>query len=130
MNDDEPKENEKQRTARQNRALHLYFKLVADTLNDAGLDMRVVLKPEVEIPWSQKTVKEYLWRPIQRIQLRKESTTDLTTKDIDLVFDTMNLHLGNHGVHTPFPSIEEIMARQLAEELSTRRSRVKGNGLV
>ena len=38
---------EKQRTIQQNRALHLYFQLIADRLNDAGLDMRVVLKPDM-----------------------------------------------------------------------------------
>ena len=74
---------EKQRTLTQNRALHLYFQLVADTLNDAGLDMRVVLKPEIDIPWSKNTVKEFLWKRIQEIQLRKASTTELTTKEID-----------------------------------------------
>lgn len=100
---------EKKRTLQQNKALHLYFKMVADTLNDAGLDMRAVLKPEVEIPWSKNTVKEYLWRPIQRLQLQKESTTELTTSEIDKVYDTVNLHLSKHGVTQPFPSIEEIM---------------------
>lgn len=107
----EPTKEEKQRTIQQNRALHLYFQLVADTLNDAGLDMRAVLKPEVEIPWSKTSVKEYLWRPVQKIQLGKRSTTELTTKDIDKIFDTINRHLANHGVHQPFPSIEEIINR-------------------
>jgi len=92
----------KQRTLTQNKALHLYFRLVAETLNEAGLDMRAVLKPDVDIPWSPETVKEYMWRPIQKIQLQKDSTTELTTKEIDIIFDTMNRHLANHGVHEPF----------------------------
>ena len=102
---------EKQRTIQQNAALHLYFQIVADTLNDAGLDMRAVLKPEVEIPWSKTTVKEYMWRPIQRLQLQKKSTTELTTKDIDIIYYTMNRHLAKHGIHEPFPSIGELMFR-------------------
>lgn len=102
---------DKQRTIKQNRALHLYFKLIADTLNDAGLDMRAVLKPDVHIPWNMNSVKDYLWRPIQKIQLGKVSTTELTTKDIDVIFDTMNRHLANHGVHEPFPSFEEILLK-------------------
>src|SRR3990167_11125492 len=76
------------RTARQNRAMHLLYRFIATTLNDAGYDMRAVLKPEIDIPWNGKTVKEYLWRPIQKLQLKKESTTELTTKEIDEVFDT------------------------------------------
>jgi len=102
-----------QRTELQNRALHLYFQLVADALNDAGLDMRAVLKPNIDIPWTGETVKEYMWRPIMKIQLRKDSTTELTTVDIDKVFDTLNRHLGEKlGIHEPFPSVEEIIFRQ------------------
>lgn len=108
-----PPAKPKQRTAQQNRALHLYFGMVAETLNDAGLDIRAVLKPNVEIPWSPGTVKEYLWRPIQKILLQKESTKELTTTEIDRVFDVLNAHLAKFGVHEPFPSIEELMNRKL-----------------
>lgn len=110
--------DDKQRTVKQNRALHKYFGLLADQLNEHGLDMREVLKPGVEIPWSSITVKEYLWRPVQELQLKKESTTELTTKEIDKVFDTINRHIGEKfGIHIPFPSIEEEMFT--SEKLST-----------
>lgn len=100
----------KQRTIRQNKALHVYFKLLAKSLNDAGLDMKAVLKPEVEIPWSKHSVKEYLWRPVQNIQLGKKSTTQLTTVEIDIIFDTLNRHLSEKfGIQEDFPSIERIM---------------------
>lgn len=103
----------KQRTSQQNRALHKYFSQVAETLNAAGLDIRTVLKPEVEIPWSGDSVKNFLWRPIQQIYLQKESTTRLTTGEIDKVYDVMNMHLAKHGVHVPFPSIESIQEYEL-----------------
>lgn len=103
-------DNEKQRTSQQNRALHLLFTHLAEELNDAGFDMRKTLKPGVEIPWSGKTIKEYLWRPIMKAQLGKESTTEMTTKDIDRVFETINRHLGEKfGLHVDFPSVESIM---------------------
>jgi hypothetical protein len=45
--------------------------------------------------------------------LGKESTTELTTKEIDLVFDTINKHLGEQfGIHIDFPSIETLMFKQ------------------
>lgn len=118
-----PSEEKKRppRTGRQNRALHLYFTMVADCLNDAGMDMRTVLKPGIEIPWNKGSVKEYLWRPIQKMQLQKQSTTELDTKEIDLVYDTLNRHLARFGVHEPFPSIEEIMNR-LREEDDRRKA--------
>jgi hypothetical protein len=100
------------RTTRQNKALHVLFNLLADNLNQAGLDMRKTLKPGVEIPWSGRSVKEYLWRPIQKAQLNKTSTTELTTVEIDQVFDTINKHMGEKfGLHTAFPSIEEVIDR-------------------
>ena len=44
--------------------------MIANALNDAGLDMKKVLKPEIDIPWNTATVKEYLWRPVQNLQLK------------------------------------------------------------
>ena len=51
---------EKQRTIKQNKSLHLWFRLLADTLNEAGLDMRTVLKPSISIEWNDKTIKKYI----------------------------------------------------------------------
>jgi hypothetical protein len=106
-----------QRTAQQNKALHVLFQLLANTLNENGLDMRKTLKPGVEIPWSGRGVKEYLWRPIQKAQLNKTSTTELSTVEIDEVFDTINKHLGQtFGLHVPFPSIEHVLQNMQAEK--------------
>lgn len=99
------------RTIQQNKALHLWYTLLAEELNNAGLDMRKTLKPEVEIPWSPQTIKEYLWRPVQIAQLQKQSTTELNSDEIDKVWETLNRHLGEKfGVHVPFPSIEQMIA--------------------
>lgn len=109
-------DGEKERTPRQNKALHLYFQKVADMLNEAGLDMRRVLKPDVEIPWTKDSVKQYMWKPIQKVMLGIDSTADMSTKDLDPVFETMNRHLAKHGIHQPFPSIESIIEAQRIEE--------------
>ena len=116
------KKTSKQRTLQQNKALHLYFQLLADALNEAGLDMRKTLKPSIDIPWTATTIKEYLWRPIQLAQLRKKSTTELDTKEIDKVWETLNRHLGERfGLHEPFPSVEQIMI-QLDEQTTRKRT--------
>jgi hypothetical protein len=108
-----PTKEEKTRTDQQNRALHLFFTQLAVELNNAGLDMRKTLKPEVDIPWSGDTIKEFLWRPIMLAQIGKESTRDLTTKEIDQVFDTINRHLGEKfGLHIDFPSIDTLILKQ------------------
>jgi hypothetical protein len=103
---------EKQRTIKQNNSLHLMFSQLADELNFAGLDMRKTLKPDIDIPWSGETIKEYLWRPIMKAQINKDSTTELTTKEIDEIFDTINRHLGEKfGLTISFPSIESLMMK-------------------
>ena len=107
---------ENPRTNKQNNALHKLFTLLADELNDAGYDMRKTLKPSIDIPWTGKTIKEYMWRPVMQAQLGKESTTELTTKEIDLVFETINRHLGEKfGLHVPFPSIDTLMMEDLTK---------------
>lgn len=100
------------RTEQQNKALHLFFTHLAAQLNEAGLDMRRTLKPEVDISWTPETVKEYLWRPIQMAATGKESTKDLGTGEIDQVFEIIGKHLGEKfGLQTEFPSVESIINR-------------------
>ena len=104
---------EKQRTLRQNRALHVMFEQIAEQLNDAGYDMKKVLKPNVDIPWNKDTVKKYLWKPIMKHALLKESTTEMSTKDIDKIFDIIVRHFGEKfGLVIEFPSIETIINKQ------------------
>lgn len=95
-----------QRTSQQNRALHKAFQLVAESLNDAGLDQRKVLKPSVDIPWTHEAVKENLWRPIQKAMYNKHSTTELDkVKEIEHIWDTLMRHLAEkfHLEYIPFP---------------------------
>ena len=100
---------EKKRTIQQNKALHLWFELVAKGLNDAGLDMRKTLKPGIDIPWTKNNIKNFLWRPVQEAMVGKKSTTELTTTEIDKIYDVINLHLGEKfGFHQDFPSEEEV----------------------
>ena len=94
-----------QRTLTQNAALHKYCQMLADQLNDAGLDQLKVLKPGAEIPWTQSAVKENLWRPVQDSMLGKESTTKADRQEYSKVYDVLNRHMINKfGVTVPWPS--------------------------
>jgi hypothetical protein len=96
---------EKSRTKTQNDSIHLYFEHVAQELNDSGNDMRKMLKETIDIPWTKETVKDYLWRTIQKAMLQKDSTTGLTRAEVSKVYDVLNRHLSEKtGVHVPFPS--------------------------
>lgn len=84
--------------------------MLADELNAAGYDMKKTVRQTMDIPWSPYNVKEFLWRPVQEAQLGKKSTTQLTTDEIDKIYDVINKAIGERtGVHVPFPSIERMM---------------------
>lgn len=69
--------------------------------------MREVIRKEVDIPWTPYSIKEYIWKPIQKAKLGKKSTTKLTTKEIDQIYDTVNRVIGERtGVYVAFPSLE------------------------
>lgn len=92
----------KQRTLTQNAALHLFCGWLAKALNDAGLDMRRTLRHDVEMPWTQSAVKDYLWRPIQVAMTDKQSTTEITTVEPTAIYDVLARHLGERlGVECP-----------------------------
>ncbi len=89
-------------TKKQRGSLHLWCDMVADTLNDAGLDMRVVLKPTVAINWNRYTVKENLYKPILLAMSGKDSTEEQSTIEPTVVVDYLNRHLGEKfGVTLP-----------------------------
>ena len=95
----------KQRTPQQNKAIHKYFSLVSDALNDAGLDMRAVLKADAELPWTPASVKTYIWKAVQDAMLDKESTTALTPKEVNEIYEVVDRHLSNtFNLHVEFPS--------------------------
>ena len=95
----------KQRTPQQNKAIHKYFSLVSDALNDAGLDMRAVLKADADLPWTPESVKTYIWKAVQDAMLDKESTTALTPKEVNEIYEVVDRHLSNtFNLHVEFPS--------------------------
>jgi len=98
------------RTPSQNNSLHLFFSQLADELNKKGLDMRSVIRPEIELSWTGYSVKEFLWKPLQKVLTGKKSTTKLDkSKDINLIYDNLNRILTERTKGEvrlpPFPSI-------------------------
>ncbi len=100
----------KQRTIPQNNALWLFFTQLASTLNDAGLDMRKVLKPTYNIPWTKENVHDHIWIPFQKAMYGTNSTTFLHKQEqIDKLHETIMRELGEkHSVeYIPFPTSVE-----------------------
>lgn len=98
----------KTRSLTQNAALHKYCEELAVRLNESGLDMRTVIKPGVDIPWSKNAVKDFLWRPVQKAVTGDKSTTQPSKKEYQEIYEVLNRHLGQKfGVHIPWPSRTE-----------------------
>lgn len=100
-------EKKLKRTDQQNKALWAYFTELAEELNASGQDMRKVLKPEVEIPWTKESIHKFLWKPVQKIMFDIDSTTQLDVKQVSEVYETLNRHTVKRGVSVPFPSNED-----------------------
>ena len=97
------------RTLQQNKALHKLFTQMSDTFNTLGLDMRVVLKPEIKILWTPEAVKRELFKPVMKAMYGKESTTELTTSEVSKVYEQLAKLIGEKlGVEIEFPSKEQL----------------------
>jgi len=98
------------RTERQNAALHLWFRQLADALNDKGVPAYKIFSQPVENFWTPEIVKE-MWRKVQKAMFGKKSTTQLfKTGEIGKVYDVINKLVvertqGEVQV-PPFPSYE------------------------
>jgi len=93
-------------TPEQRKALHLYCEMLASALNNAGYDMKKTLKEEVEIPWQKMMVKEHLWKPIEKVVTDKDSTEEMTNKEVNEIYRVLDRHISQKfGVSVPFPSI-------------------------
>ena len=102
-----------QRTLKQNAALHQYFTMLAKDLNDAGLDIRRTLKEDFEIPWESSSVKALIWKPILKVMFNEKSTADMTTDEVDKVYQVISRHMAGKGITTPFPDRHSQAEEQL-----------------
>jgi len=100
------------RSEAQNRALHLFFEQLANSLNSAGFDMRKTIKKDIDICWTGYNVKEYLWRPVMEGMFGNKSTLRMKSDELDSIYDVINKAIGERtGVHVPFPSIESLLTK-------------------
>jgi len=93
------------RTLQQNKSLHKFCQEVANELNGKGINIQLFLKHAVDLDWSTNSVKELIWKPIQKALLDKGSTTQLDkVNDIDVIWGHINRHLStNFGIFVDWP---------------------------
>jgi hypothetical protein len=64
---------------------------------------------DIETIWSAIMVKEIIWRPLQIQVCGKESTTKLTTDEINILADSIISHFSERGYSLEFPSMESFL---------------------
>ena len=113
----EMKSNTIARTELQNRSIHLYFKMLCEALNSAGMDMVAsmkILSKNAKIPWSPHGIKERLWKPVQSATFGKDSSTKLNTGEISAVYEALNeVTSSKLGVGVQFPDRYNLMNDQM-----------------
>ena len=93
-----------QRTIPQNNSLHLFCKMVAEELNDAGYTVNMVMKENWDVSWTAGLVKELIWKGFLKAKYNKDSTTEMTTKEVDAVYNDININLAEKfGISLEFP---------------------------
>ncbi len=107
-----------QRSPQQNKSFHKYLTLLAEAMDDAGYDMRQVIK--VPIRPNCNNVKEEMARPVMNKlfpQYKDEdgqvSSTKLETEDMNEFHLIMNRATSESlGISIPWPSLESLSEEQ------------------
>ena len=89
-------------TVKQRGALHVWCQMMAETLNEAGLDMVKTLSHRAEIPWTMISFKEHVWKPALKAMTDKDSTEDQSTVEPSDVYQVLARHFSQKmGVTVP-----------------------------
>jgi hypothetical protein len=99
------------RTGKQNNSLHEFFENIANACNDSGQEMEVsspMLSKTITVRWTKDSVKEYIWRPVQKAMFpNTHSTADLTTTELMRVTEQLQHFLVTRfTINVEFPSVE------------------------
>ncbi len=75
---------------------------------------KILSHKDASISWTGENVKNLLWRTFQKALVGKESTTQINSKDIDLIHRELDKYLSTtYGIESiPFPSQEELIFQQ------------------
>ena len=93
------------RSEKQNNAMHLWFRQIAEKLNDGGYHATHPFNNEVEVPFTEVLVKEMLYKPVSKAMYDKKSTAGLSGRELSEAAEVLVRWLAEHkGFLVPFPS--------------------------
>jgi len=94
------------RTDQQRKAIEVLCCAYADKLNQAGYDVPTVLaKKVIPVSWTQKAVKDYLFKAIAKAMYNVTTTTKLNINEVSEVHKHLDVWMDKEfNVSVPFPS--------------------------
>jgi len=101
---------EKQRSSQQNKSFYAWIEEVANECEAQGVDRKTMVEDlsDASIPITGKFIKEVIWFHYMVAMYGKESTAQLTTKEMTEVEKVVTLHLQEHyGLQTTWPSQDD-----------------------
>ena len=94
-----------QRSLAQNKAIHLGCTQIADYLTEHGISLQVAFK-DMDIYPTMESIKS-IFRQIANAMFQVSSTADLTTAQVDKVWEVLTKSLSeNTGIYFSFQSQE------------------------
>ena len=97
------------RTTQQNKALHKFFLIICERLNEMGMEFNYIgLKGlNLSTRYTPIIVKEFFWRPIQITMFDIESTKKIDTHQLNEVAEVIIKFFAEKGVVIDFPRKKE-----------------------
>ncbi len=102
MKDDTTYNQVEKRSLKQNASMHVYFEEVATECNARGVTMRMMTE-YTDIEHTPESIKMF-WKQIAKIKYGKEKTSQMTSKEIDGVYEEFNKMLAHFDLQVSFPS--------------------------
>jgi hypothetical protein len=102
-----------QRTDKQNRAGHKWFRDLAEALNDTDFQQKITFGTE-DCEWTEWAVKA-MYNKIA-VAMYGKSSSQLNTQQFTRVSENLNRIVSEKGFSIPFPSMEELLIQQEQEE--------------
>jgi len=90
----------------------LYKKIPNELIVD--VKEKILGHTDTPISWTTENVKNLLWRTFQKVLVDKESTTKISSKDIDVIYMHLDKYLfENYRIDSiDFPSEESMIFKQ------------------
>lgn len=103
------------RSSLQNKALHKYFLIIVDALNELGMEFQYLgLKGQtLSTRYTTTIVKNQFWRQIQIAMFDIESTKDINTKQMNEIIDVIDKFFAERGVYVQFPDKEQLKDEEM-----------------